>query len=88
MVDQPGRELVISRQAQKFILSLPAGVRARIREAVTRILAGDFVGLDIKRLEPHPHDFRLRIGKVRVLFTADSERLFIFRAGFRGGVYK
>lgn len=88
MVSPAGRELVISRQAQKFILSLPAGVRARIREAVTRILAGDFSDLDIKRLEPHPHDFRLRVGKVRVLFTADQDRLFIFRAGFRGGVYK
>lgn len=29
-----------------------------------------------------------RIGKVRVLFTADPDRLFIFRAGFRGSVYK
>lgn len=88
MVGPQGRELAISRQAQKFILSLPPAIRARIREAVSRILAGDFANLDIKRLEPHPHDFRLRMGKIRILFTADKERLFIFRAGFRGGVYK
>ncbi len=88
MVGPEARELVISRQAQKFILSLPPAIRARIREAVSRILAGDFTNLDIKRLAPHPHDFRLRVGKVRILFTADKERLFVFRAGFRGDVYK
>lgn len=51
-------------------------------------MAGDFQGLDIRKLEPHPHDFRLRVGKIRILFTSDDERLFIFKAGYRGDFYK
>ena len=82
------RELAISKQAHEFILSLPANQRQKIKQAVTRILVGDFEGLDIKKLHPHPHDFRLRVGGVRVLFTSEPHRLFIFKAGFRGDVYR
>lgn len=82
------RELRISTQAQKFILSLPSKQRTRIREAVEKLLRGDFAGLDVKKLAPHPRDYRLRIGTVRILFHADASLLFIFKAGYRGGVYK
>jgi len=83
-----GRELIISKKANAFILSLPESQRKKIKEAVTRLLAGDFEGLDIKKLQPHPHDFRLRVGGVRILFASEPERLFIFKAGFRGDIYK
>lgn len=88
MVADKARELLISKQANGFIRSLPANQRQKIKQAVERILDGDFVGLDIKKLQPHPHDFRLRVGNVRVLFTSEPERLFLFKAGFRGDVYK
>lgn len=88
MVADKARELAISKQANGFILSLPANQRQKIKQAVERLLAGDFEGLDIKKLQPHPHDFRLRVGGVRVLFTSEPVRLFIFKAGFRGDVYK
>lgn len=83
-----GRELVISRKAQAFIMALPETARKKIKEAVTRIVAGDMTGLDIKRLRPHPHDYRLRVGGVRILFTSDAERLFVYKAGYRGDIYK
>lgn len=83
-----GRECVIAKKANAFILALPEAQRKKIKEAVSRLLAGDYEGLDIKRLQPHPHDFRLRVGGVRILFTADAQRLFIYKAGFRGDVYK
>ncbi|MHC1790612.1 type II toxin-antitoxin system RelE family toxin [Solidesulfovibrio sp.] len=83
-----GRELVISKKANAFILSLPEAQRKKIKGSVSRLLAGDFEGLDIKRLQPYPHDFRLRVGGVRILFTSEPERLLIFKAGFRGDVYK
>ncbi|WP_300164382.1 hypothetical protein [Solidesulfovibrio sp.] len=83
-----GRDCVIAKKANTFILSLPEAQRKKVKEAVRRLLAGDFAGLDIKRLQPHPHDFRLRLGGVRILFTSDEQRLFIYKAGFRGDVYK
>jgi len=80
--------LAISRKAQAFIVDLPEAARKKIKEAVTRIVAGDMAGLDIRRLKPHPHDYRLRVGRVRILFNCDPDRLFIYKAGYRGDVYK
>jgi len=88
MVMQSPRELVISKQANAFIRSLPDHAREKIKRAVERLISGDFNGLDIKRMQPHPHDFRLRVGNTRILFTAEPERLFIYKAGYRGDVYK
>ncbi len=69
-------------------MSLPEAMRKKIKEAMTRLVAGDVRGLDIKRLKPHPHDFRLRVGGVRILFSSDAQRLFVYKAGYRGDVYK
>ncbi|QLA19032.1 type II toxin-antitoxin system RelE family toxin [Desulfolutivibrio sulfoxidireducens] len=82
------RELVIGKKAQEFIVSLPEAMRKKIKRAVTRLIAGDVQGLDIKRLKPHPNDYRLRIGGVRILFSSDTQRLFVYKAGYRGDVYK
>jgi mRNA interferase RelE/StbE len=87
MVGPGARQFKISKQAQKFIVSLPEDQRERIKEAISRLIAGDLSQLDIKKLAPHQHEYRLRVGKIRILFWADSEGLFIFKAGFRGDVY-
>jgi mRNA interferase RelE/StbE len=68
--------------------NLPAKLRLRIKEAVTCLIRGDVHHLDIKRLSPYPHEHRLRVGKIRILLRADKELLFIFKAGFRGEIYK
>ena len=88
MVDTGGRVYQISKQVHKFILSLPEDHRRRIKEAIFRLTSGEVHGLDVKKLKPHPNDFRLRVGSIRILFTADKKRLFIYKAGFRGDVYK
>ena len=59
-----------------------------MKQAVERLITNDLAGLDIKRLLPHPHEFRLRVGKVRVLFKSTKDQLFIFKAHYRGRVYK
>ena len=82
------REFRISKRANKFILSLPEDERKAVKKAVERLINNDTEGLDIKRLLPYPKEFRLRVGKVRILFRSTKEQLFIFRAGYRGDVYK
>ncbi len=88
MVGQGSRQLRISKQAQKAIMALPAKQRERIKHAVARLLEGDTAGMDIKPLAGHPNEYRLRVGGIRVLFIADAEMLFIFKAGPRGDAYK
>ncbi|MCX5814655.1 MAG: hypothetical protein NTX75_00220 [Proteobacteria bacterium] len=88
MNDHTERLYVISRKADQFIQSLPVKLRRRIKEAVDCLIKGDVHHLDIKPLSPYPHEYRLRVGKIRVLFRADKELLFIFKAGFRSDIYK
>ncbi len=82
------RELRISRKANKFILSLPDKERKAVKKAIERLIANDAEGLNIKRLLPYPKEFRLRVGNVRILFRSTKSELFIFKAGYRGDVYK
>ena len=82
------RRFEISRKADQFIQGLPVKLRQRIKDAITSLIRGDINHLDIKPLSPHPHEYRLRVGKIRILFRADKELLFIFKAGFRGDIYK
>ena len=89
MVDvRQERRFEISRKADQFIQSLPPKRRQRIKEAVDCLIKVDIHHLDIKPLFPYPHEYRLRVGDVRILFRADKELLFIFKAGFRSGIYK
>jgi mRNA interferase RelE/StbE len=82
------RRFEISRKADQFIQGLPVKLRQRTKEAIDCLIKGDMHHLDIKPLSPYPHEYRLRVGKVRILFRADKELLFIFKAGFRGDIYK
>jgi mRNA interferase RelE/StbE len=56
--------------------------------AVEKLMTKGLAQLDIERLKPHPNEYRLRVGKCRILFKSDDDLLFIFKAGFRGDVYK
>jgi len=82
------RELKISKKANKFILSLPERERRSVKEAIEKLISNDIETLDIKRLLPYPKEFRLRVGNIRILFRATKEQLFIFKAGYRGDIYK
>lgn len=82
------RQFKISRQANKFISSLPEKERQKIKKAVSSLITGNMEFLDIKRLVPYPKEFRLRVGRIRLLFKSTPEMLFIFKAGFRKDIYR
>ncbi|MBW1930965.1 MAG: hypothetical protein JRH08_15855 [Deltaproteobacteria bacterium] len=82
------RELRISKKANKFIVSLPERERRSVKEAIEKLINNDTETLDIKRLLPYPKEFRLRVGNIRILFRSTKEQLFIFKAGYRGDIYK
>ena len=82
------RNLKISKRANKFIMSLSANQRKPIKKAIDKLIDGDTTSLDIKKLLPYPKEFRLRVGDIRILFKSTREELFIFKADYRGDVYK
>jgi mRNA interferase RelE/StbE len=68
---------------------LPDKQRKAVKKAIKKnLISNDPAGLDVRRLLPHPPEFRRRVGKVRVLFKSTSEQLFIFKAHYRGRAYK
>jgi mRNA-degrading endonuclease RelE of RelBE toxin-antitoxin system len=88
MVKYDDREFKISRKANKFIKNLPDIKRKKVKQAVQNLINNNTENLNIRRLLPHPKEFRLRIDDVRLLFTSDKEILFIFKAGYRKNIYK
>ncbi len=88
MVKYENRKFKISTKANKFIKSLPKPKRIKIKGAVECLMNNDTEQLNIKRLLPHPKEFRLKVGNVRLLFKSDKETLFIFDAGYRKDIYR
>lgn len=68
--------------------SLPAAKRKKVKQAVSDLINNDTEHLNIRRLLPHPKEFRLRVDDVRLLFQSNKEILFIFKAGFRQDIYR
>ena len=82
--------VVIRRQAQKKLQSLPRPERARIAEKIHQLgLDPDDPALAVKRLQGAPY-FRLRVGDWRVIFDRqDAVRVIaIERIKPRGDAYK
>jgi len=82
------RQFSISRQADKFIRSLQDNERKAVKDAVEKLISGNTWGLDIARYLPYPKEFRLRVGRVRLLFKSAKDILFIFKADFRKDIYR
>ena len=82
--------VVIRRQAQKKLQSLPRLERARIAEKIHQLgLDPDNPALDVKRLQGEPH-FRLRVGDWRLIFDRqDAVRVIAIELiKPRGDAYK
>lgn len=61
---------------EKFLEKVPREDKLRILLAVDLILAGKLETLDVKKLKGSFNDFRVRVGKYRILYkTTDSGNL-------------
>ncbi len=61
---------------EKFIRKLNAKENQRIKEVIKQIISGDFAGLDVKKLRGFDDFYRVRVGRVRIIFSA-GERITI-----------
>ena len=86
------------KSAVKFLQKVTAEDSAKIQRQLRQIIIAieekgiiPFAELNIKKMKGEWEGFyRLRIGKIRVIFTVDldSHDLEIYVIGFRGDVYK
>jgi mRNA interferase RelE/StbE len=52
----------------KFLYKLDKKTRAIIGRAIILIVSGDFLMFDIKKLKGSSNRYRVRIGKIRIIF--------------------
>ena len=73
-------------RAIKDLKALSVADRTRLIERMEN-LENDLAG-DVKRLTNLTPDFRLRVGKYRILFEVDSDRVIIYRVIHRRDAYR
>ena len=62
----------------KFLNKLATKQREEINETVEKILKRDFNGLDFKKLQGENKLFRVRKGKIRIVFFQEGDFVEIF----------
>ena len=76
--------LKLEKQPRKYLARQPAKIRDYIIRAIKSIPAGD-----IRPLKGLTGAYRLRVGKIRVLYRdTQQDELVVFKIDTRGDVYK
>lgn len=73
---------------QKFLLSLNKAERGVLLKILANIRLWKISGYDIKPLKGYKGFFRLRKGKIRIVFTKRGEVGIIINIGYRKDIYK
>ncbi len=81
-------DYILLRQAERYLRKMQTNDKIRIFNALDSLIS-DASSLDIKSLKGRS-EFRLRVGKYRILFREDQENqvYVITSIGSRGDVYK
>lgn len=73
---------------EKFIKSLNPKLKKRLKERLIELKSSPFKGSDIKKLEGFDDKtFRLRIGKIRIIYRVDKKEVTIIDIDYRGNIY-
>ena len=78
--------VIIERQAEKYILKLDKPTAKRIRNAIDRIAENPAIG---ERLTKHEAEYKYRVGGYRILYDVSETEvtITIVKVGPRGDVY-
>ena len=74
---------IYAKIAVKHIEDLDIASKQRIKTAIEKLPFGD-----IKKLKGYQNDYRLRVGKLRVLFSLDNDIITVKDVLPRGQAYK
>ena len=68
---------------QKFVHKLSAHEANRVLGAIARVQLGKLGTLDVKKLKGYASRYRVRVGRMRILFTRIGDRNIITDVDFR-----
>lgn len=72
---------------QKFINALGEKQRNRLKQRLIALKESPFTGNDIKKLKGVNDLYRLRIGKIRVIFKVIDPIIEVVDIDYRGNIY-
>lgn len=75
--------IIYTKEAVKYIGKLDKPTKLRLKEAIEALPQGD-----VKKLVGYEIDYRLRVGKLRVLFSIEDDTILIKDIDSRGQIYK
>jgi mRNA-degrading endonuclease RelE of RelBE toxin-antitoxin system len=56
----------------KFLARLDVKLRQKVLNIAGRIKSGNFAGLDMRKLKGPSNIYRVRVGRMRIVFTMDA----------------
>ena len=71
------------QKLDKFLGKLDPERREKVLATLIRIHAGDFQGLNLKKLKEVGPLYRVRIGRVRIIFEMDTNGIRLIDIDFR-----
>ncbi len=72
-----------TKEAQKFLDKQDSSFVENIKIKISNLPLGD-----VQKLKGLQNSYRLRVGKVRILFERVDEKITVFDIGYRGDIYK
>ena len=75
--------ILFSKKAEKYIMSLSPRTALNILDRIQKIPYGD-----IKPFSGRQSEYRLRVGKYRILFFIENENVHVVKIDTRGDIYK
>lgn len=73
---------------KKFLKQRSKKEREIIAELICKILANELSGFTPKKLSGYKNLYRIRIGKIRIIFKKEKTGNTIINIDYRGGAYK
>ena len=71
------------QKIKKFLKKINPIDRSRVNGYIERIMTGDIAGMDIQRLTDVKDTFRVRVGRVRIIFERIEGKVEILEVGWR-----
>lgn len=72
----------------KFIESLDEKTRARLKKKLIELKQNPYTVSDVKKMNGMNHTYRLRIGRIRIIYTIDAwNAVEVIDIDYRGNIY-
>lgn len=68
---------------QKVLNNFTDKEKKQIKKILSSLKQRDFKGLDLKKLQGHNNIFRVRKGKIRIIFTLKENKFYLITIGRR-----